>query len=95
MNRITVQTSAWRGANLVVYELGLGEHAQVQAMAYYQPDLETPADYHVQGTAAVEVELAEGVSLATTLDWRADSRPPGGLERDDIRLRTGITLTLR
>lgn len=61
---------------------------------YFQPRLDDPSDIQVLDESALEVTLAQWLSLTTALRLRLDSAPPRPLEPLDLRLTTGLTARL-
>lgn len=84
-----------RMANQAVFTHRLAGGATVQNIVYAQPALDAWSDLRLLNDLLVRVPLTETVSLAATLEWRHDSRPPAGLKRDDLSFSTGLSIELR
>jgi len=84
-----------RLSNLLAASWDPAEGTRLVAVVYHQPDVGRLEDYRLLGEVGVAVEMASSLGLEVALNWRHDSRAPGGLEDDDLGFRTGITYRLR
>lgn len=87
-----VSTRALRLANLAVLRHDLATGASATVVLYYQPNVVAMRDYRALADVTLASPVAWKVSLALSLEWRHDSRPPIGLRRDDLDLKTGLQL---
>lgn len=90
-----VQPRAWRMANLLVVTRRLTESLRLIAVGYVQPDLSALDDLRTLADLSFLLALSENVDLAIRSEWRHDSRPPEDVERNDLVLRTGVTVSFR
>ena len=88
-------TRVWRMANLLVATRSLTEAVRLIGVTYIQPDLSNFQDIRILADLSLLIEITENVDLVIRGDWRHDSRPPGGVGRDDFVLRTGFTVSFR
>lgn len=88
-----LHSRVWRMANLVVATRRLSETVRLIGVGYVQPQLDEFDDLRLLADLSIQIALTENVDLTIRGDWRRDTRPPGGTERDDVVLRTGFTLS--
>ncbi len=84
-----------RVANLIVGSGRLGEGNRWTVVVYYQPDARQLVDYRLLGEAGLRAQVTGALSMDMSLDWRHDSRAPAGLKKNDIGVRTGLTLRVQ
>jgi Protein of unknown function, DUF481 len=87
-----VRNTAVRMANLAVLRATLPSKVHVLSVTYFQPSLSAPSDYRALSDLGLDVPLAGFLDVGVDLEWRHDSRPPVGVEPDDVALRTTLTL---
>ena len=90
-----VDSRTWRMANLVVATHPLTETVRLLGVAYVQPDLADFGDLRTLVDASLRISLTENVDLTVQNEWRHDSRPPEGVEKDDFVLSTGFAVSFR
>ncbi len=86
---------AIRMANLMVIRREFEGGARLVNIAYLQPDLGQLSDTRILNDLGLSVPITPQVSLTSALEWRRDTRPPAGLERDDLTLRMGLGIDIR
>lgn len=84
-----------RVANLAVYRHELREDIDLLGVIYYQPRFVDPGDFRLLQDLALAVDLSERLALEWRGEWRHDSRPPPGVERNDFGLTTVLRLRLQ
>lgn len=89
------ESRVWRMANLIVATYPLTESVRALAVGYVQPDLAAFDDLRTLTDLSLRISLTENVDLTIRSEWRHDSRPPDGVERDDVVLRTGFSVSFR
>ena len=72
-----------RGANLLSACGGAGI-VRLLATAFFQPVMSDFRDYRVFVDTEAEIPAADQVHFVVSGSWRRDSRPPPGVEADDI-----------
>jgi putative salt-induced outer membrane protein YdiY len=82
---------AWRANIYLVLKYRVDDRIGVVSSTYYQPDLGQASDYRLLESATLEVGLSERLALDLSIDIAHDSRPPQGVERTDVRYRTGLS----
>lgn len=90
-----VEARVWRMANLAVLTYPFTESVRLIGVAYVQPDLSDFGDLRTLADLTLRIALTENLDLTIQNEWRRDSRPPEGLERDDYVLRTGFSVSFR
>ena len=83
----------WRMANLLVGTHRLSETVRLVAVGYVQPRFDAFDDLRLLVDLSLQIALTDNVDLTIRGDWRRDTRPPGDVERDDVVLRSGFTLS--
>lgn len=89
------ESRRWRMANLIVATHPLTESVRLLGVAYVQPDLADFGDLRTLVDASLRISLTENVDLTVQNEWRHDSRPPEGVEKDDFVLSTGFAVSFR
>lgn len=85
----------WRMANLAVATHRFSETLRLVAVAYIQPDLAAFRDLRALTDLSLQIALTERVDLTIRGEWRHDSRPPGGVQRNDLVMRSGFAVSFR
>jgi hypothetical protein len=70
----------------------LGQATRLEGVAKVQPAFHEPHDYLASVEASVRVALSRKLGMTTKFEWRRDSRPPLGVQRDDRSLSAGLSL---
>jgi len=86
------RTGAVRLANLAVLSWVADSGLRILNILYVQPDLSAFGDIRILNDFALTAPLGTGISSSLSLEWRHDTRPPGTLGRDDLRLAAGLAL---
>ncbi len=71
-----------------------GPRVLLQGTVFLQPRWSEPADYRLLASGGLRVTLVGALAQFTRVRWERDSRPPPGVERDDWRVVTGLSLDL-
>jgi putative salt-induced outer membrane protein YdiY len=83
-----------RMANLLVLNQRLSSDVRLVGVAYVQPRLTDFGDMRTLLDTSLLFAVTSDVELAVRGQWRHDTRPPGGVEPDDVRFTTGFTVSL-
>jgi hypothetical protein len=83
------EESVIRGTNLLVVNGSAGPVA-LTFTGFFQPLLDHWRDHRVSASGSAAVPLGSRWSLAVSLIWRRDSRPPAAVERNDAGLTVGL-----
>lgn len=83
--------SLWRANTYLVLKYQVSDNTSLLSTTYYQPALEETDDYRLTEQAAMKVKLNETLSLLISLDYRYDSLPPTGVEKDDVSYKTSLS----
>ena len=70
----------------------LGQGTRIEGVAKVQPSFKDPGDYLASVEWSVRVALSRKLGMTTKFEWRRDSRPPAGVERDDRSISAGLSL---
>ena len=57
---------------------------------FYQPNVVEYKDYRIDGIAEIKLPVTDHLSLKTKCEYRYDSMPEDGIERDDMRFLTSL-----
>ena len=68
----------------------LSDHVLIDLYAFYQPVLEDFSDARISVGSNLDVILVGELTLVTGFRFAHNSRPPEGVEEDDLWLRTGL-----
>lgn len=69
------------------YELKIVEPFAMQLSAYYQPNIETAADYRLSLKSALNIQVLTNLSVKVTVEQNTDSMPPEGAKKTDTILK--------
>lgn len=86
------KVDTFRLANLAALTLALRPGLELTNVTYFQPSLAAPSDFRILEDLILVVQISARLSLNVALRWRHDSRPPVSVERDDVKLTTGLSL---
>jgi hypothetical protein len=81
-----------RWSNYVSVYLQITPAAQLAAVIYYQPMLDTFSDYRILSENSLTVVLTQLFSLSFNFRVRHDSNPPDGIKKTDTKTDVGIAL---
>lgn len=90
-----VESRVWRMANLIVATHPVTRSVRLLGVAYVQPRLSDLGDLRILTDISLRISLTENVDLTIQNEWRHDSRPPEGVEKDDYVLSTGFAVSFR
>lgn len=88
-------TRTVRMTSLLVLDQRLRTDVRIVGVGYLQPRFDDFGDTRALSDLSLLIALTDEVDLAVRLQWRRDTRPPGGVERDDLSFTTGFTVALR
>lgn len=88
---VPVETSVVRLATVGVFRWEIGGEATLLNVLYHQPVADDTGDYRVLDDLTISMRVISGLTVDLTVGWRHDSRPPSELDRDDARLRLGMS----
>ncbi|MDZ7780002.1 MAG: DUF481 domain-containing protein [Gemmatimonadota bacterium] len=91
----SARARVWRMANLIVGTQRLSESLRLVGVSYIQPAFSDFGDLRTLTDLSLQIALTTQVDLTIHGEWRHDSRPPSGVDRDDFLLSTGFAFTLR
>jgi hypothetical protein len=61
-------------------------------VVYVQPQIDDVEDVRMLSDVAVSIRVTEAIAMESRVNSRFDSRPPDGIERGDLALKTGISV---
>lgn len=82
----------WRLNSYLVYKRQINSQLRALFNLYYQPSLDESRDYLVAAETAVLVKLATHLDLKLGARWQYDSESPVGIDADDTRYLTSLSL---
>lgn len=82
----------WRASTYLILKYQATTNTVLISSTYYQPSFEGADDYRLLEQAAVKVKLNDSLSLIVSADYRLDSEPPIGVEKEDITYSTSFSL---
>ena len=82
----------WRANTYLVLKYQANDNTTLLSTTYYQPALKESSDYRLMEQAAMKVKVNEMLSLIVAVDYSRDSRPPIGVERDNVSYTTSLSL---
>jgi hypothetical protein len=82
----------WRLNTYLVYKRQINQQLRGLFNLYYQPRLDEGDDYLVSAETAVLVKLATHLDLKLGVRWMYDSESPLGIDSDDTRYLTSLSL---
>ena len=82
----------WRANGYLVLKYQASENTTLVSTTYYQPALDETGDYRLMEQAAMKVKISDMMSLLISVDYRADSRPPLSVEKENIHYKTTLSL---
>ncbi|MDH3973059.1 MAG: DUF481 domain-containing protein [Deltaproteobacteria bacterium] len=82
----------YRATNYLSFRWEAKEKASLSATAYYQPSLKGPDDYRILFDGTIAFVITKQLSFTFDINYRYDSEPPIGVERDDLEITNGISL---
>lgn len=88
-----VQTLRATNMGVLTYQLPSG--ARLVSITYFQPRLETPADFRLLSELGLRAPVTTVLGLTLSGNWRHDSRPPGALRANDIGMNVGLSIDVR
>lgn len=89
----SVTTTLFRSTNYLAARLSFENRLSLNMVTYYQPAATRIDDYRILMEAGLAVDVLTGLAVTTSLNWRYDSEPFPGVERYDLALSNGLTLT--
>lgn len=81
----------WRASTYLILKYQATPNTALISSTYYQPAFEGADDYRVLEQAAMKVKLNASLSLIVSADYRLDSEPPVGVEKEDITYTTSFS----
>lgn len=84
-----------RMTNVVVLRHRTEGGLRILNILYVQPRFDDLADLRILNDLGLGVPVGDHVRLTMSAEWRRDTRPPAGLERDDLTLKMGAALDFR
>ena len=85
------RTSILRSSNYI--NLRIRAKATITLTGYYQVMPSEPADVRMLGNLQIASPVAGPLQQVTTIRYRHDSRPPVGIEQNDIKIGTSFAFT--
>ncbi len=83
--------SLWRAGSYLILKYQATPNTALVSSTYYQPAFNGADDHRVLEQAAMKVNLNESLSLILSADYRYDSEPPEGVEKDDTTWTTSFS----
>lgn len=90
--QIGVDDHYWRLNSYFVYKRQLNEQLRGMFNLYYQPSLDNGSDFLVSAESALVVKLATHLDLKLGVRWMYDGEAPPGIEEDDTRYLSSLSL---
>ena len=84
--------SLWRASSYLILKYQATPNTALISSTYYQPAFEDATDYRLLEQAAMKVKLNDSLSLVVSVDYRLDSEPPIGVEKEDTTYTTSFSL---
>jgi hypothetical protein len=88
------QTVNHRWTNYLTGRFAVGDYLLLQSTTYFQPRFDDFKDYRVLEVLESLGKVTDLLSFGVTLTVLHDSAPPTGVKDTDLRLSTGVHLTL-
>ncbi len=82
----------WRANSYLVLKYQASDNTTLVSTTYYQPAVKETEDYRLLEQAALKVKMNDSLSLVVAVDYRRDSRPPIGVEQEDVSYSTSLSL---
>ena len=82
----------WRGSSYLLLKYQATPNTVLMSTTYYQPAMGDSADYRALEQAAMKVKLNDQLSLVLSADYRYDSQPPIGVEKENSTVKTSFSL---
>jgi len=86
-------TQILRSTNYVSLQWNINSLSRLNIVSYYQVDTKDIRDYRVLIQSSVQVGITKYLALTTGLNYRFDNQPPATVEKYDLELTNGFTLT--
>ena len=83
--------SLWRASTYLILKYQASPNTTLVSSTYYQPAFEGADDYRLLEQAAMKVKINDSLSLVVSLDYRLDSEPPVGVEKEDTTYTTSLS----
>lgn len=83
--------SLWRASSYLILKYQATPNTALVSSTYYQPAFEGAADSRILEQAAMKVKLNASLSLIVSVDYRYDSEPPVGVEKEDTTFTTSFS----
>jgi putative salt-induced outer membrane protein YdiY len=78
----------WRASSYLILKYQATPNTALVSSTYYQPSVEGAEDYRLLEQAAMKVKLNDSLALIVAIDYRLDSEPPVGVEKNDATYTT-------
>ncbi|MCD6060194.1 MAG: hypothetical protein K0R03_436 [Moraxellaceae bacterium] len=82
----------WRLNSYFVYKRQINEQLRGMFNLYYQPSFDDGSDFLVTAETALLIKLATHLDLKTGVRWMYDGEEPPGIDEDDTRYITSLSL---
>jgi putative salt-induced outer membrane protein YdiY len=86
-------TQILRSTNYISVQWNINRLSRFNAVSYYQVDTKDIRDYRVLVQSSLQVGITKYLALTTGLNYRFDNQPPASVEKYDLELTNGFTLT--
>jgi hypothetical protein len=73
--------------------LKLSKNSSLISTTFYQPNVSDWGFFRILQENSLNIRLSSNAALMTTLDVALNSRPPEGIERTDIKLLQGVSIS--
>ena len=86
-------THILRSTNYISLQWNINSSSRFNVVSYYQVDTKDIRDYRVLVQSSLQVGITKYLALTTGLNYRFDNQPPATVEKYDLELTNGFTLT--
>ncbi|MBD3276348.1 MAG: DUF481 domain-containing protein [Candidatus Marinimicrobia bacterium] len=86
-------THIFRSTNYLSLQWNINRLTRFNSVSYYQVDTQDIRDYRVLVQSSLQVGITKYLALTTGLNYRFDNQPPASVEKYDLELTNGFTLT--
>lgn len=86
-------THILRSTNYISLQWDINSRSRFNIVSYYQVNTDDIEDYRVLVQSNIQLSITKYFALTTGLNYRFDNQPPETVEKYDLELTNGFTLT--